>query len=111
MSYRLILKELKMKMPPHDPLAYVSKVAEKTAISGEIQGIAIRLLQEARHQRITLGKDPLGLVAALLYIGCQLKGKDTTQEEIAKAAGVTEVTLRNRKRELVDGLGLKDLGT
>ena len=96
-----------MKMPPHDPLAFVSRVAEKTAISGEIQGIAIRLLQEAKHQRITLGKDPLGLVAALLYIACHLKGEDTTQEEIAKASGVTQVTLRNRKKELEAKLGLK----
>lgn len=110
-AYRLILKELKMKMPPHDPLAYVSRVAEKTGISGEIQGIAIRFLQEAKHQRIILGKDPLGLVSALLYIACQLKGENVTQQEIAKAAGVTEVTLRNRKRELVNGLGLKNLGT
>jgi len=107
MSYRLIVKELKIKMPHHDPLAYISKVAEKTGISGEIQGIAVRLLHEARHQKIILGKDPLGMVSALLYIACQLKGQATTQKEIANAAGVTEVTLRNRKKELEGKLGLK----
>ena len=106
MSYRLIINELKIKMPPHDPLAYVSRVAEKTNISGEIQGIAVRLLHEAKHQRITLGKDPLGLVAALLYIACQLKGESTTQKEIAQASGITEVTLRNRKKDLITKLGL-----
>ena len=94
-------------MPHHDPLTYISKVAEKTGISGEIQGIAVRLLHEARHQKIILGKDPLGMVSALLYIACQLKGQATTQKEIANAAGVTEVTLRNRKKELEGKLGLK----
>ena len=98
-------------MPPHDALGYISRVAEKTNVSGEIQGIAIRLLHQARHQRIILGKDPLGLVAALLYIACQLKNDPTTQKNIAEAAGITEVTLRNRKKDLVIKLGLKNIGS
>lgn len=109
MIYRLIILELNIKMPPHDPIAYISRVAEKTNIPGEIQGVAVRLLHEAKHQRITLGKDPLGLVAAILYIACQLKGESTTQKEIAQAAGVTEVTLRNRKKDLISKLGLEKI--
>jgi transcription initiation factor TFIIB len=110
-AYRLIIQKLKIKMPPHDPLGYISRVAENTNISGEIQGISIRLLHQARHQRITLGKDPLGLVAALLYIACQLKNDPTTQKDIAEAAGITEVTLRNRKKDIVKKLGLKNIGS
>lgn len=110
-AYRLIIQKLKIKMPPHDPLGYISRVAEKTNVSGEIQGIAIRLLHQARHQRIILGKDPLGLVAALLYIACQLKNDPTTQKDIAEAAGITEVTLRNRKKDLVIKLGLENIGS
>jgi transcription initiation factor TFIIB len=104
--YRLLVRKLKIKMPPHDPLAYVSRIAEKAYVSGEIQGIVVRLLHEAKHKRITMGKDPVGVVAALLYIACQLKGENVTQKEIAEAAGTTEVTLRNRKKEIIEKLDL-----
>lgn len=54
-----------------------------------------------------MGKDPAGVVAAVLYIASQIEGENVTQKEIAEAAGVTEVTLRNRKTEIVKKLGLQ----
>jgi transcription initiation factor TFIIB len=107
-AYRLLVRILKIKMPPHDPLAYVSRIAEKAYVSGEIQGIVVRLLQEVKHKRITMGKDPVGVVAALLYIACQLKGENITQKEIAEAAGTTEVTIRNRRKEVIENLDLRE---
>ncbi len=105
-SYRLLIRTLKMKMPIHDPLHYVSKIAEKVGISGEIQGLAVNILREAKVRRITMGKDPMGVAAAVLYIACKLKDKKVTQKEIAEAADVTEVTIRNRKKELMEKLDL-----
>lgn len=105
-AYRLLIRTLRMKMPIHDPLDYISKIAEKTGISGEAQGLAVKILREAKRKRITMGKDPMGVAAAVLYIACQLKGKNVTQKEIADASGVTEVTIRNRKKELVEKLNL-----
>ena len=107
-AYRLLVRILKIRMPLHDPLAYVSRIAEKAYVSGEVQGMVVRLLREAKHKRITLGKDPVGVVAALLYIACQLEGENVTQKEIAEAAGVTEVTIRNRKKELIEKLALRE---
>ncbi|MCW3997083.1 MAG: transcription initiation factor IIB [Candidatus Bathyarchaeota archaeon] len=105
-DYRLIINTLKIKMPSHDPLNYISRLAEKANISGKVQGAAIRILAKAKRKRITTGKDPVGMAAAVLYIACQLKGENVTQEKIAKVAGVSEVTVRNRKRELCKKLGL-----
>jgi len=103
-AYRLLIHTFKMKMPIHDPLYYISKIAEKAGISGEAQGLAVKILQEAKRKRITSGKDPIGVAAAVLYIACQLKGKNVTQMEIAEAADVTEVTIRNRKKDLMKKL-------
>jgi transcription initiation factor TFIIB len=107
-AYRLLVRILKIKMPPPDPLAYVSRIAEKAYVTGEAQGIVVRLLHEAKHKRLTMGNDPVGVVAALLHIACQLKGENVTQKEIAEAAGVTEVTIRNRKKELIEKLDLRE---
>jgi len=98
--YRLLLRELDIQMPIADPLTYISKIAERTGISGKTQGLAIDILREARKKRAAAGKDPMGLAAAALYIACLKNNEKKTQKEIAEAAGVTEVTVRNRYKTL-----------
>ena len=105
--YRLLLRELDIHMPIADPLTYISKIAEKTGISGQTQGLAIKILNEARRKGSAAGKDPMGLAAAALYIACLQRDEKKTQKDIAEAAGVTEVTVRNRYKTLKRQLGLE----
>ncbi len=105
--YRLLLQELDFHMPIADPLTYVSKIAEKNGISGKTQGAAITILADARRKRFSAGKDPMGLAAAALYIACLQNNEKITQKEVAEAAGVTEVTVRNRYKLLKMQLNLE----
>ncbi len=105
--YRLLLRELDVQMPIADPLTYVSKIAESTGISGRTQGVAIHILREAKKRRAAAGKDPMGLAAAALYIACLQNNEKKTQKDIAEAAGVTEVTVRNRYKTLRKQLHLE----
>ncbi|MFQ6065011.1 MAG: transcription initiation factor IIB family protein [Candidatus Bathyarchaeia archaeon] len=105
--YRLLIRELDISMPIADPLTYISKIAEKTGISGKTQGLAIKILREAKRNRAASGKDPMGLAAAALYIACLQSNEKKTQKDIAEAGGVTEVTVRNRYKSLKRRLGLE----
>jgi transcription initiation factor TFIIB len=105
--YRLLLRELEVHMPIADPLTYMSKIAERTGISGKTQGAAIQILREAKRRRAAAGKDPMGLAAAALYIACLQNDEKKTQKDIAEAAGVTEVTVRNRYKTLKKQLNLE----
>ncbi|MCK4952872.1 transcription initiation factor IIB [Candidatus Bathyarchaeota archaeon] len=105
--YRLLIRELDIQMPIAGPLTYLSKIGEKTNITGQTQGIAVKIIREAMEKRITAGKDPMGLAAAALYIACILNKEKKTQKEIAEAAEVTEVTVRNRYKTLRVQLDLK----
>ena len=105
--YRLLLHELEIKMPISDPLTYVSKIAEKNGISGKTQGAAIQILRDAKRKRVSAGKDPMGMASAALYIACLQKNEKITQKDIADAAGVTEVTVRNRYKALKKQLSLE----
>jgi transcription initiation factor TFIIB len=105
-AYRLIVRNLKMKMPIDDPIDYVTKIAEKARVSSDAEGLAIKIIRDAKSKHATMGKDPSGLAAAALYIASKLKKENITQSHLAKAADVTEVTIRNRKRELVKRLNL-----
>ncbi len=105
--YRLLLRELDVQMPISDPLTYLSKIAEKTGITGKTQGLAVKILHEAKKKRVAAGKDPMGLAAAALYIACVQNREKKTQKDIAEAAGVTEVTVRNRYKTLRRQLGIE----
>ncbi len=95
-SYRLLLKELKLKMPIDDPMKFVSGIASKLNIGRGTEKLAIDLLRKAQEMNGLTGKGPRGMVAAALYKACATNHEKRIQKEIAAAAGTTEVTLRNR---------------
>ena len=105
--YRLLVQELDFHMPVSDPLTYVSKIAGRNGVSGKTQGTAVAMLRDARQKRFSVGKDPMGMAAAALYIACVQNNEKITQKEVAEAAGVTEVTVRNRYKALRKQLNLE----
>jgi len=105
--YRLLLRELNLTMPVADPVIYISKISERAGIPGHVQTLALKILNEAKRKHVSAGKDPVGLAAAALYIASYLSGEKKTQKEIADAAGVTEVTVRNRYKTLKRQLHLE----
>jgi transcription initiation factor TFIIB len=105
-SYSVIVRNLDMRMPIDDPTDYVTKVAEKAKVSSDVEVLAINLIKEARKNYATTGKDPSGLAAAILYLSAKMLKEKVTQAQLAKAANVTEVTVRNRKRDLMKSLSL-----
>ena len=104
--YRLLHLELSFQMHIAEPKMYVTKIASKAKITEKRQGVALKLLDEAKKKNIIAGKDPMGLAAAALYIACAMDGDRKTQKEISEAAGVTEVTVRNRFKGLKVSLNL-----
>lgn len=108
-SYRLLTRVLGLRMPIEDPVKVVSKIASKAGMDLKTQQKAIEILRRAEAVKHTTGKDPTGIAAAALYIAGVLTRQETTQKQIAAAAGVTDVTLRNRVRGLQSALNLGDL--
>jgi transcription initiation factor TFIIB len=105
--YRLMLKELNIQMPIPDAQLRIPKIAAKVGVGEKTQQKAVEILRRAGKLRTTAGKDPMGLAAAALYIACQMTDEKRTQKMIADAAGVTEVTIRNRYKGLKDVLDLE----
>jgi len=80
--------------------------ASNRKIAAKVQARALEILKKAEQARISAGKDPMGLAAAALYVSCTLEGEDKTQRDVAEAAGVTEVTIRNRYKGLRSALSI-----
>jgi transcription initiation factor TFIIB len=98
--YRLLLIELDIKVPLVDEIKCIAKVANKANLSEKTKRQAIRIMDEVIENEISAGKNPMGFAATILYLSCLRTGENKTKTDIAKAAGVTEVTLRNRFKEL-----------
>ena len=94
--YRLIFRELELKMPVVDPIKGVSRIASLADLSEKTKRKAISILTQAKEIGIAAGKDPMGIAAAALYIACISSGEAKSQKDISIASGVTEVTIRNR---------------
>ncbi len=104
--YRLLLKELSIRVPLADPIDYVTRIGSYLGLSGRVMKRAAEIIQMSKERGITAGKDPAGLAAAAVYIAALLEDERRTQKEIAQVAGVTEVTVRNRYKELAKELGI-----
>jgi transcription initiation factor TFIIB len=104
--YRLLLRELSLKMPVVNPVNCVSRIASKAGLSEKTKREATKILHTAEEIKISAGKDPMGLAAAALYVACVTHGENKTQRDVAEAAGVTEVTIRNRYKGLKIALNL-----
>ena len=105
-NYRLLIRELNLRQPITNYSIYIIKVAGNLGFSITTQEKAFNILKKAQKKSLTAGKDPWGLAAAALYIACDTNSEKRTQKEIADEAGVTEVTIRNRYKDLKDKLGL-----
>lgn len=102
--YRLILNELKMNISVSSPTNFIPRFCADLNLSGRTQNRAAEVLKLAKKHRITAGKAPTGLAGAALYIAAIQEGERRTQKEISIAAGVTEATIRNRYKELINHL-------
>lgn len=105
-SYRFITRELDIHLSPIDPANYVARFGSELDVSGEVRTKSIELIKKAQEKKLTSGRGPTGIAAAALYIAAVMEGERKTQREVAEVAHVTEVTVRNRYKELVEKLDL-----
>jgi transcription initiation factor TFIIB len=103
-SYRFLIKELNYSIPPLKPSQYITKFSNQLTMQGKVEEIAHKILGAAKELKLTSGRGPTGIAAAASYIASVLTGERKTQREIAEIAQVTEVTIRNRYKELVERL-------
>ena len=106
--YRQIIIELDLKLPMIDTTKCIARVANKVNISEKTKHQAINLMNDVVNSGLSAGKDPMGLAATVVYASCVRTGEQKSQIDIANAADITEVTIRNRFKDLKSRLKLND---
>lgn len=108
-DYRILLKEMDLSMPVADAARNITRIASRVGLPERVARKAMEIVRMTEEKEISAGKAPMGLAASALYLAGVIEGDVRTQKEIAAAAGVTEVTVRNRYKGLRTDLG-KALG-
>jgi len=99
-TFRLLVLELDLKVPMIDPMKCVVKVANKAKLSEKTKRQAMNIMHNIIKSGVSAGKDPMGLAGSVIYMSSINTGETITQMDIADAAGVTEVTIRNRYKDI-----------
>jgi len=107
-TYRFIVRKLRIKVTPSSPKDYISRFSSILHLSPKAQNEALKILKRADISELTSGRGPAGIAAAALYVAALINDEKKTQREVADVAGITEVTIRNRYKELIERLKLED---
>jgi len=105
-TYRFVSRELQLKLVPTSPQDYISRFCSELRLSNKTEVKAREILQRADELELTSGRGPTGIAAASIYIATILCNERRTQREVADVSGITEVTVRNRYKDVADCLGL-----
>jgi transcription initiation factor TFIIB len=100
-TYRYVVRELNLQIPPTDPIEYVGRIASEVGCSDETERYARQLIETATEQGIHSGKPPVGIAASAVYAAGEVCGEELTQGDVSGMADISEVTLRNRYREVL----------
>ncbi len=101
-TYRYVVRELGLEVQPADPESYVPRFVSRLDLPEEVERAARELLKRAKETGITSGKSPVGLAASAVYAAALLSNRKVTQSEVSEVADISEVTIRNRYKELLE---------
>ena len=103
---RLLKRELDIKILPVSSADFVPRFCFLLNLSGKTRSRAITIIKRAEENELNNGRNPIGTAGAAIYIAAILEEEWRNEQDVADVAGVTVVTIRNRYKEIAEGLGI-----
>lgn len=104
--HRVLVTKLRLKPTAPHATDFLARLASDLELPPLVEGAARKILRDADEAGITSGRSPTGLAASAIYVASHDQGHPRTQKRVSEVSGVTEVTIRNRARELSTLLGV-----
>ena len=98
--YKLILKELSLKIPVIQGIDYVTLISNRLKLTEKTKREALRIYSLVEHSRISIGKNPRAFAGAIIYIAAQDCNEFLRQVEVCQIADISTVSLRKRCKEI-----------
>ena len=108
-AYRHVSRELGLEIAPTDPRSFIGRIASDVECTDATEREARQLAEAAIENGVHSGKHPMGIAAGALYAAAKRSGESLRQADIARAANVSEVTIRNRYPEVLTAANAEDV--
>ncbi len=101
---RYLVNELDIPLKPVTPESFIPKLKSDLGFGDCVEEKSFEVIDLAKKRQVISGKDPISISSAAIYIASRLCNEKITQRKISEASDVSEVTIRNRYKELLDKL-------
>lgn len=104
---KTMLKHISESYDPRSYGSYVARFCGKLRLDFKVEAEAKKILTKADEKKLSSGIKPAGAVATAIYLACRKYGERKSMDEVAAAAGVSEVAIRNKYKDWNTKLDLK----
>ena len=104
--YRYVYRSLRIEVESMRPKDLVPRFSTELEISPSTESKAMEIIDMYENAGMNSGKGPSGIAAAAIYTATMICNELRTQRAVSKASRVTEVTIRNRTKEMMSILGM-----
>lgn len=92
-TYKRLVKKLDLKVDSSD-MNYIYKISSLLSVSEKTSRLANKILHDAKQEKIHVGKNPIGVTAASIYLSAINHDEHIPIASIAKKTNISTVTIR-----------------
>ena len=104
-TYRFLAKELDLSPEAYSPSEFVTRIAKGLSLSEKTQRLAFKILDQCAKKQVSTSKNPMAMAAAAIHLASTINNERVSQLKISKISGISAVTIRERRKEIVKKIG------
>ena len=109
-TYRFLAKEMDISPESYTPSEFVTRIAKELALSEKTQRLSFKILDLCAKKYVSTSKNPMAMAAAAIHLAATTNAEKVSQLKISKVSGISAVTIRERRKEIVNKVGDVKLG-
>ena len=109
-TYRFLAKEMDISPESYTPSEFVTRIAKGLALSEKTQRLSFKILDLCAKKHVSTSKNPMAMAAAAIHLAATTNAEKVSQLKISKISGISAVTIRERRKEIVNKIGDVKLG-
>ena len=109
-TYRFLAKEMDISPESYTPSEFVTRIAKELALSEKTQRLSFKILDLCAKKYVSTSKNPMAMAAAAIHLAATTNAEKVSQLKISKISGISAVTIRERRKEIVNKVGDVKLG-
>ena len=109
-TYRFLAKEMDLSPEAYTPSEFVTRIAKGLSISEKTQRLTFKILDLCAKKHVSTSKNPMAMAAAAIHLASTINAEKVSQLKISKISGISAVTIRERRKEIIEKVGEIEIG-